>query len=86
MSAQPAEKTLKEELQDTRNELWRLADEIRVKIHLAGMEVKETWSKLEPRLHDFEGRIEGAAETIGTELKDVSIDLKDRLKKIRDEL
>jgi hypothetical protein len=34
-------------------ELERVADEIRVKIHLAGMDARETWSKtLEPKLFD----------------------------------
>jgi ElaB/YqjD/DUF883 family membrane-anchored ribosome-binding protein len=34
-------------------ELEQLADEIQVKLHLAGMDAKDTWAnKLEPRLHE----------------------------------
>ncbi len=93
MNAQEAQKTLRQELQTTRDELWRLADEIRVHVHLAGMEVKNRWSTLEPELRDFEQRVENAAgkigselEAIGTELKSVSTDLKKRLQKLRGEL
>ena len=86
MTAQEADKTIKEELRQTRDELWRLADEIRVKIHLAGMEVKDTWGRLEPRLQEFEQRVEDATEKIGAELKDASTDLKERLQKLRDEI
>lgn len=86
MTAQQADKTVREELRHTRDELWRLADEIRVKIHLAGMEVKDTWDRLEPKLQEFEDRMEDATEKIGAELKDASSDLKARMQKLRDEI
>ncbi len=34
------------------NELEQMADEIRVKLHLAGMDAKDAWNKLEPRLDE----------------------------------
>jgi hypothetical protein len=34
------------------NELERLTDEIKVKLHLASMDARDTWEKLEPRLEE----------------------------------
>ncbi len=48
-------------------ELKKLRDEIRVKLHLAGMEVKERWKQLEPRLEEIERKVEaGSEELLGT--------------------
>jgi hypothetical protein len=35
-------------------ELQTLRDEMRVKLHLASMDLKDEWAKLEPQLHDVE--------------------------------
>ncbi len=45
-------------------ELKKMRDEIRVKLHLAGMEVKERWKLLEPRLEEIERRVEAGSEEI----------------------
>ena len=45
-------------------ELKKMRDEIRVKLHLAGMEVKERWKQLEPRLEEIERRVEAGSEEI----------------------
>lgn len=65
-------------------QLRTAADEFRVKMHLAGMDAKSAWEKLEPKLHEFERRVEGAADTIGDELVSAGEELKadlDRLTK-----
>lgn len=44
---------IKKQVDDILSELETVADEIRVKLHLAGMEANDVWSeKLEPRLLD----------------------------------
>ncbi len=43
-------KDLKEEVQKSVALLGTLRDEIKVKLHLAGMEAKTQWHELEPRL------------------------------------
>jgi hypothetical protein len=44
---------LKRAIDDALRELETLADEIRVKLHLAGMDANDTWDRiLEPRLFD----------------------------------
>ena len=47
---------LKKELEKNLNLLHTLRDEVRVRLHLAGMDLKEQWNKLEPHLEDVEKR------------------------------
>ncbi|MGB5696583.1 MAG: hypothetical protein WBM46_13075 [Polyangiales bacterium] len=86
MSADQAEKTLKQDLEDTRNDLRRAADEIRVKLHLAGMDAKDAWTEIQPRLEDFERRFDSKADEVGEELKALGHDIKKRLQNIKAKL
>ena len=45
---------LKHEIQKSLGLLRTLRDEVRVKVHLAGMDAKDEWQKLEPQLNDVE--------------------------------
>jgi hypothetical protein len=45
---------LKEDIQKTLSTMRALRDEVRVKLHLAGMDAKDEWKKLEPMLADVE--------------------------------
>ena len=62
---------MKADLQKNLESLQTLRDEIRVRIHLAGMEVKDLWNKLEPRLLEAERLAEEATETSRTALHDL---------------
>lgn len=55
---------------ETLEELRKLRDEIRVKVHLAGMEARERWEELEPKLEELEGQLErsGARATEATSI------------------
>lgn len=86
MSADEAEKTLKQELEDTRNDLKQTADEIKVKLHLAGMDAKDAWDEVQPRLADFEQRFDAKAEEVGDELKALGGEIKQRLQNIKAKL
>ena len=86
MSADEAEKTMKQELEETRADLRRSADEIRVKLHLAGMDAKDAWADLQPRLAEFERRFDEKAGEVGEELKALGSDIKKRLQKIKAKL
>ena len=58
-------------------EVERLAEEIRVRLHLASMDAKDTWSKaLEPKVFEVREKARHAKETS----VDVARDLVDRLK------
>ena len=69
---------------DVTSQLRQLADEIRVRVHLAGMDAKDAWAKLEPRVHDFERRAAEAADRVGEELRELGHNLKEELTKLRD--
>jgi len=86
MSAEEAQKTMKQELEETRSDLRRAADEIRVKLHLAGMDAKDAWDDLQPRLAEFERRFDAKAGEVGEELKAMGKDIKARMQKIKAKL
>lgn len=49
-----AKQDLKKDIENSVNDLRKLRDEIRLKIHLAGMDVKSEWQKLEPEILEAE--------------------------------
>lgn len=86
MSADEANKTLKQDLQETRDDLRRTADEIKVKLHLAGMDAKDAWDEIQPRIADFERRFDAKADEVGEELKALGHEIKQRLANIKSKL
>lgn len=71
---------------DLGRELKGLADQIRVRLHLAGMEAKDVWSKLEPKVHEFERKAEETGAEAVSELTKMGTELKDQLAKLKDRL
>jgi hypothetical protein len=53
---------LKEEVKKGLEHLRTLRDEVRVRLHLAGMEAKQEWNKLEPHLLDVEQAARDASD------------------------
>jgi hypothetical protein len=53
---------LKTEIKKTMSLLLTLRDEARVKIHLAGMDVKAAWKSIEPKIEEAEKIAEDASE------------------------
>ena len=86
MSADEANKTVKQDLEDTRNDLKQAADEIKLKMHLAGMDAKDAWDEIQPRLADFERRFDEKADEVNEELKALGSDIKQRLLNIKAKL
>ncbi|WP_437731579.1 hypothetical protein [Sorangium sp. So ce1335] len=62
---------LKSDLTRSLESLQTLRDEIRVRLHLAGMEAKDAWGKLEPTLLDAEKLAEDVSETSRNALRDI---------------
>lgn len=62
--------------------LRRMADEIRVRIHLAGMEAKDTWAKLEPKLHEFERKAESTKDKLAEDIDKLGDELKEQMTKL----
>jgi hypothetical protein len=61
MNVSPA--ALKEDLREGLSALETLRDEIRVRLHLAGLEAKDKWSELETQLLGVEDAAKSASAT-----------------------
>jgi hypothetical protein len=73
---------LKAEMKRGVDLLRTLRDEIKVKLHLAGMDAKDQWAKLEPELF----KVERAAEQATESSKKLMDEALNRLKSLRDSL
>ncbi len=86
MSADEAQKSFKQELKAMQDDLKQMADEIRVKLHLAGMDAKDAWEDVQPRLAEFERRFDAKADEVGDEVKALGQEVKERLASIKAKL
>ncbi len=82
MSADKQESHVKKDLQATVNDLKKLADEVRVKLHLAGMDAKDAWEKIQPRIEEFGQRVDATAGDVDEELRKLGAEIKARLSSI----
>jgi lipid II:glycine glycyltransferase (peptidoglycan interpeptide bridge formation enzyme) len=73
---------LKSEMKKGVDLLKTLRDEVKVKLHLAGMDAKDQWAKLEPEL----SKVERAADQATEASKKLLDETLKRLKSIRDSL
>lgn len=74
--ARPAGPDLKHDLKAFQRDVRALRDEVRLKLHLAGMDLKDEWQRLEPQL---ERALHSAALVSGEALAD----LRKRLQEFR---
>lgn len=54
------------------DELQRTADEIRVNVHLGGMDAKDAWRKLEPKLADAKAHAKNATDASMLALREIA--------------
>ncbi len=73
---------LKRDIKGGLDDLATLRDEIRLKVHLAGMEIKDEWRKLEPQLLE----VEQAAAKVTEATREALHDAVAKLKKLRDKM
>ena len=57
-----------------------------MKLHLAGMDAKDAWNEIQPRIADFEQRFDAKADDVGEELKALGQEIKQRLANIKSKL
>ncbi|HSN98085.1 MAG TPA: hypothetical protein VLS89_07290 [Candidatus Nanopelagicales bacterium] len=62
---------MKAELQKGLESLQTMRDEIRVRIHLAGMEAKDAWNRLEPKLYEAERLAEEVSDASRAAMNDL---------------
>jgi CBS domain-containing protein len=86
-NSQPtADSRLRKELASAWHEIQRLAGEVRLQLHLGGMEAKDAWRAMEPRIKDFERKAAHATEDAGRELQQIGKALAVDLEVLRDGL
>ncbi len=64
-------KDLQDTLNGTCDEIQWLADEIRVKLHLANMDAKDTWRKLEPQIEQARKHAHEATDSSSQAIQDI---------------
>ena len=70
--------------QDTKGqEILRMADEIRVRLHLAGMEAKQAWEKVEPKVTAFEVKLAKMAGQASDDFDMLALSLHRELKHLK---
>ena len=84
---------IKDNMNDTLEKLRKERDELNVKVHLAGMEVRDEWQELEDKWEQFQAKnrrfykeIEPAVGDVQAALSVLGEELKAGYKKIRDAL
>jgi len=70
----------------TWDELRRIADEIGLKIHLAGMDARDRWHALQPRLAELEQSISSAGKRAGSAIDREIASIGDALSRLRDDV
>ncbi|MEJ7603663.1 MAG: hypothetical protein WKG01_37595 [Kofleriaceae bacterium] len=75
---------MSEKAEDTTtwDDLRRVADELKLKMHLAGMEAREQWEKLQPKLAELEHSVEAGAAKAGHAISEQVASLGSSLKKL----
>lgn len=72
------------ELQHVVRELETVRDQVRLKLHLGGMEAKERYAKIDDEIFELEQRAERATESTADEVLHRLRQVRDRLDKLRD--
>ena len=78
--------TTQERLEDIRAEIQQMRDRVKLKLHLASMELRDQFEELQPEMDAFERRAEGVTEDVGEELREGGQHLRKALRRILDEL
>ncbi|MEO8180206.1 MAG: hypothetical protein ABI895_15330 [Deltaproteobacteria bacterium] len=76
------QQNIKQEAGKIVTDLQALAEEIRLKAHLASADGRDAWKKLEPQLQQFERRVEHVTESAMGELRQAGKELQANLERI----
>jgi hypothetical protein len=68
------------------DDVRRLADELALKIHLAGMDAKDRWQALQPRLTEIEKTIATASKRAGDVVERELASIGAALRRLRDDV
>lgn len=76
----------RKELQATLGELETLRDEIRVRLHLAGMDIKKAWGDLDPEYLRLRDAARDVRDEAVVALRDALVEVRKGLRAVRKEL
>ncbi len=76
----------KDKLTKGMEELKRLSDQIRLKIHLAGMDVRDAFEKLEPKVHELEKKASDATAAASREVVSAMDKVKKSLEQVLEKI
>jgi len=68
------------------DDVRRMADELELKIHLAGMEARDRWHELQPRLAKIEQSIARAGTRTSEAVEEELASIAAAVKRLRDDL
>jgi hypothetical protein len=63
-------------------DLRRMADEVRVRVHLAGLDAKDAWAKAEAKLHELEEKAHQAGGRAKEQLTELATTLRRDLQEL----
>lgn len=70
----------------TWNEIRRIAEQLELEIHLAGMEARDRWEKLQPRLVELEQKIEHTSQRAGELISEQLSSVANVLRELREDI
>ena len=68
------------------DEIKRISDELELKVHLAGMEAKEKWEELKPRVKDLGSKMEDKTAAASARVVEELNNVGGLLKELRDDV
>ena len=68
------------------DEIKRISDELEVKVHLAGMDAKDKWEQLKPRVKDLGAKMEDKAEAASARVVEELGNVGTLIKELRDDV
>jgi uncharacterized coiled-coil DUF342 family protein len=78
--------TLRTRINEGLGELRAMRDEIRIKLHLAGMDAKDAWAKIEPRIDKLEAQARDLRDDMVERLEHAVEDARDAARRVRNEI
>lgn len=70
---------LKDDLAVLKKDIGALRDELKLKVHLAGMELQTEWNKIEPKVETFLYEVSKGSAEAASEVKHSLVEFKKRL-------
>ncbi|MCB9578432.1 MAG: hypothetical protein H6717_15515 [Polyangiaceae bacterium] len=86
MASAEEKRDLKARFDAQLDDLQQMRDEIRVKLHLAGMDAKDVWREMEPKLEKLERDASEEGENIADATLALAKNLSEAVRKFRDRL